>query len=149
MRGASGVLLFLVWASGCGTSEPLRLSLEVPGRVQAGETVPITLRVTNSGEEAVDLRLRGRPPAFDVAVAASDGSVVWRRLEGAIGTAILQTRTLEPGESLELRGEWDQRDRRGTRVAPGPYTVRGTLPTESRGPLEAGPVPLRILPRDG
>lgn len=130
-------------------ADSLRLALELPDSVRAGAAVPIALRVTNAGEEPVRLELRGRPIAFDIVVESSDGSVVWRRLEGRMVTAILQLMTLGPGETLELREEWDQRAGDGTPVDPGAYTVRGRLPAVSPGPLEAPPVALRILPQRG
>ena len=39
--------------------------------------------------------------------------------------SILATKTLEPGEEVELTGEWEQVDNRGEPVPPGTYLVRG------------------------
>lgn len=150
---APGVLpLLLACAGGGGAPSPgpgsdtLQVAVEVPARVRTGEAVPITLRVTNVGDERLDLELRGRPIAFDLVVTGPDGSVVWRRLEGRTVPAILQVRTLGPRESLELRDVWDQRERDGSRVAPGSYRVAGAVPAVSPGALEASPEPLLILP---
>lgn len=129
--------------------DSLRLALQVPDTVRAGEAVPITLRLTNAGDEPLELELRGRPIAFDVVVEDARGDVVWRRLEGEMVPAILQVRTLPPGDGLELTAEWDQRDREGEPVPPGVYTLRGTLPEARTGPLETPPATLRVLPPGG
>ena len=171
--GGVGALLILLCGSACdapGTSEREEvaqatvgntsegdegrasgpgLSLEVPDAVDAGQTVAFRLYLTNEGEEQARLELRGRPAAFDIVVQDAGGSRVWRRLEGQTVSAILQVRTLAPGDSLELRETWDQRGPDGTFVEPGTYTVRGYLPTVSRGRLEAPPVEFRILGPDG
>lgn len=129
--------------------DSLRLALEVPDAVRTGETVPIALRLTNAGDEPVRLHLPGRVPVFDVEVEDADGAVVWRRLEGRTVPAILQVRTLAPGDTLELEATWDQRDRDGEPVPPGRYTLRGTLPEARGDPRETPPALLRVLPPEG
>lgn len=170
--GIVGALVIGLWAAACGPSgaaersgaegtvaeegreeagsvDGPRLSLQVPTPVRAGDPVPIGLRLVNEGGKPLTLELRGRPIAFDIAVEDAEGDQVWRRLEGRTVSAILQVRNLAPGDSLELRETWDQRGDDGTPVGPGTYTVRGSLPTVSRGRLEAPPVELRILPDEG
>ncbi|MBI4408602.1 MAG: hypothetical protein HY561_02760 [Gemmatimonadetes bacterium] len=124
--------------------DSLQVVLSAPTRVQVGEPVRITLRVRNVGPKRLDLGLLGREIAFDFLVARKDGVVVWRRLEGEMIPAILQLRTLAPGEALELADVWDQRTNQGERVGPGEYTIRGELPTDEPEPLRAGPVRLTI-----
>ena len=92
------------------------VTIEVPSEVSAGAPVPLTLHVTNPTERPLTLYLRGRPVAFDVVVARADGTVVWRRLAGAIITMVLQVRTLAPGETLELKDAWNQATTTGARV---------------------------------
>ncbi|MBI4545302.1 MAG: hypothetical protein HY703_08915 [Gemmatimonadetes bacterium] len=123
--------------------DSVRLRLDLPASVRVGQAVPIQLRIENTSARAVDLYLMGRPIAFDVIVSRED-RVVWRRLEGQVVAAILQIRTLAPGEALELRAEWDQRDHAGRAVAPGAYQVAAEVKTDGE-PLRAGPVELRIL----
>ncbi len=130
------------------SADSLRFEIEVPAQVRTGEPVPITLRATNSGEEPLELYLRGRTIAFDITVAGEDGSVVWRRLEGQMIPAILQVRELAPGESLEFHDEWDQRANSGEPVSSGHYTVQGALLRDSPRPLETPTAPLLILPRE-
>lgn len=108
--------------------DPLRLRLEAPDGVRAGEPVPLRLVLENHGDRAVAVELGGAPIAFDFVVVGPDGSEVWRRLEGMPVEAILQLHTLGPGEALEFLDRWDQLDRRRRRVRPGDYRVRGVLP---------------------
>jgi intracellular proteinase inhibitor BsuPI len=126
--------------------ESLRLETDVPAQVRVGEGVPITLRATNAGPKPLELYLMGRSPTFDVVITGPKGAVIWRRLEGQTVQAILQLRTLAPGETLELRDHWDQRSRRGQPVGPGTYVVQGTLITDAQ-PLRTPAVTLRIVAR--
>jgi hypothetical protein len=126
----------------------LRFEIDLPPRVAVGEPVPITLRATNAGDDSIDLYLRGREIAFDITVASETGEIVWRRLEGQTVPAILQIRTLEPGESLELNEVWNQETNAGTPAKPGLYAVKGTFPGESRRPATTPAAPLRIIARD-
>ncbi len=125
-------------------SDSLRLQLELPGAVAFGDPIPMALRVENLSDRSVDLYLTGRPVAFDLIVIDSRGEVVWRRLEDAVVPAILQIRSLAPGESLEFEDSWDQRSNTGDLVPPGDYTVRGELLAEE-GPLATSEETLHIV----
>ncbi len=128
--------------------DSLTITLDVPREVRSGEAVPIALHVTNATSQPLTLYLRGRPIAFDLIVTASDGRVIWRRLEGAIGSMVLQVRTLAPGEALELRDRWLQKTNAGAAVPPGEYVVTGQILTDKPQPLVTAPAKLRIsLPR--
>lgn len=107
---------------------PLRLRLEVPEQVRAGQSVPIRMVLENGGETPYELELGGSPIAFDLVVGMPNGSQVWRRLEGMPVEAILQLRTLDAGREMTFSDTWDQQDNRGRRVGPGTYRVRGVLP---------------------
>lgn len=122
--------------------DSMRVEILVPRNVAAGQPVPVTLRISNTGDRPIDLYLQGRPIAFDLTVRHGD-QVVWRRLEGATVSAILQIRTLAPGEALDLTETWNQEGTGGRRVDPGDYTVSGSVLTD-RTPLKAAPAPLRI-----
>lgn len=124
-------------------SDSLRLRLDVPDEVRVGESVPIALSVENVAERPIDLHLTGRTIAFDLVVVDTDGAVVWRRLEGAVIPAILQLRTLAPGEVLELDDTWNQRSNVGEAVEPGTYTVQGEVLTDE-DPLVTPAEKLRI-----
>jgi hypothetical protein len=122
------------------------LELTVPAEVPTGHSVPILLRLTNASNAAQDLALQGRPSAYDVIVTRRDGAIVWRRLEGEVIQSILRLQTLAPGESLEFRHSWNQRDNSGQRVPPGEYFVTGVLPTDPPAEVRTQAVALRILP---
>lgn len=127
-------------------ADSLRLQIEVPAQVPAGRPVPIVLRASNAGKRPRELYLLGRTATFDVTITAEDGRTIWRRLQDSTVPAILQVRTLAPGEVLEARYDWDQRASGGAAVGPGRYTVRGALLTDAR-PLETPPAALRVLAR--
>jgi hypothetical protein len=127
-------------------AESLRLETDVPSQVRAGEPVPITLRATNTGSRPLEMYLMGRSVTFDITVSRPSGAVVWRRLDGQTVPAILQFRILAPGETLELRHDWDQRATRGRIVSPGTYVVQGALLTDAQ-PLRTPAVSLRIVAR--
>lgn len=110
-----------------------------PDSVRRGEAVPLTLRLTNTGDRPVHLYLTGRTITFDIIVARADGQVVWRRLEHVTGQQILQVKTLAPGETMELKDVWKPA------VDPGEYTLQGVLPTDG-APLRTAPRSLRITP---
>ena len=94
--------------------------------------MPVTLRLTNTGRDPLTVYLQGRPIAFDLTVRNLDGTIVWRRLEGAVVPAILAVRQLEPGASLEFEEVWRQVSNAGETVPPGDYRVTGALPTDAR-----------------
>src|SRR5688500_1161343 len=120
------------------------VSLDVPTSMAAGAPVPIKIRVKNETAAPLDLYLRGRDVTFDITVADSTGDVVWRKLEGEVTQAILQLKTLAPGEVMELRHNWDQKSQRGQLVAPGRYTVRGSVLTDGQTTLDSPPATLEI-----
>jgi hypothetical protein len=123
------------------------LDIVVPTSVRVGDSVPITLRLTNTGSEPTVIHLQGRPVAFDIIITRQDGIPVWRRLEGAVVSAILQVRTLAPGEVIDFSDTWTQKNNSGAAVEPGSYTITGILPTDPPLELRTDPAPIRILPR--
>jgi len=123
--------------------DSMTVELSVPDHVRAGEPVPLTVRATNRGTTAATLYLRGRPIAFDVIVTDARGKIVWRRLEGATISMVLQVRELKPGESLTLEDTWPQHTNAGAAVEPGVYHLKAQLLTDTE-PLETAPITLRI-----
>lgn len=121
------------------------LALRLPGAVRVGEPVRIELVLGNPSDEAVELAVPGRPPAFDLTIETEDGGPVWRRLEGGAVAMALTLVRVEPGGERVFRDAWDGRGASGEPVPPGRYLVRGVLPAEG-GELGAGPEPLEILP---
>jgi Intracellular proteinase inhibitor len=122
--------------------DSMRVEIVVPPKIAAGAPVPIAIRIGNTTARPIELHLQGRTVVFDLIVSRED-AVVWRRLEGESVTAILQLRMLAPGEVLELKDTWQQKDGRGRQVGPGEYSVTGVVPTDA-APLRAGPVTLTI-----
>ncbi|MGH7751723.1 MAG: hypothetical protein ACREN5_02815, partial [Gemmatimonadales bacterium] len=72
-------------------------------------------------------------------------TVVWRRLEGQVVSAILAVRQLEPGTTLEFEDVWPQVSNSGEAVPPGDYRVTGALPTDAPEPLQTSPALLKIV----
>ena len=110
----------------------MTVELEIPPKVRAGEPVPITLRVRNTGTQQGELTLTGRPAAFNIVGTSEDGRVVWSRLDGEVVSTVLQMKILWPGEALELTPRWDQGANNQSPFPPGTYNVRAFLPTEER-----------------
>ena len=123
--------------------DSIRFTVVAPDSVRRGAPVPITLRLTNTGDQPLNLYLTGRTITFDIIVTQSDGQVVWRRLDHVASQQILQLKTLAPGETLELQDRWRQRTNAGTSAAAGNYTVTGVIPTDGE-PLRTPPKRLRI-----
>jgi hypothetical protein len=127
-------------------ADSMRFEIVLPDSVRAGEPVPVTLRLTNTGREPLTIYLQGRPIAFDVTVRRPDGTIVWRRLEGEVVSAILAVRQLEPGASLEFEEVWRQVSNAGEAVPPGDYRVTGVLPGDASEAFQTSPALLRIVP---
>jgi len=125
--------------------DSITFTVVVPGSVRRGQPVPITLRLTNTGDRTLNLYLAGRRITFDIIVARPDGDVVWRRLEQVASQQILQLKTLAPGETLELKDRWRQRTNAGADSRAGDYTVTGVIPTDGQA-LRTAPVRLRVTP---
>lgn len=104
----------------------LSLWLEVPAEIQAGETVPLKLKVKNTGECTFKLSLGGRP-AHDFIVTSLDGTEVWHWWHRQPVQRVIVEKTLQPGEELEFEVDWDQKDNDGDPVPPATYFVQGVL----------------------
>ena len=115
--------------------EGVQVSLVVPDTVRSGDKVPMAIRLTNTTTSPLELYLRGREITFDIVIRDLAGNEVWRLLQGDPILAILQLRALAPGETLELRHEWDQQTRLRGQAPEGTYTVRGDVVTDGSGSL--------------
>lgn len=129
-----------------GAGDSLELSLAGPAEVRAGDPVHFTFRARNTASRPLGLYLLGRTPTLDVEVSRATGGLVWRRLEGEIIPAILEVRTLAPGERLEVGADWDQQTRTGSPAGPGEYLARARLMLEDDS-LSPPPMPFRIVGR--
>jgi uncharacterized protein (DUF58 family) len=119
--------------------------VHAPSSVHVGEPLPIELVLTNRTERPLTLYLQGRPLSFDITIRREDGSVVWRRLEGQVVSAILAVRELGPADSLTFEAVWDGRVAGGHSVPPGRYQIVGSLRTDTPEGLTTVPAPLQIL----
>jgi len=97
------------------------MSLEATLDASVDGTVAFTFSVTNTGDAPVDLQFRSGQVA-DVAVF-DDGEEVWRWSDGRMFTQALQSKTLDPGESMRQQFSWEE-------PQPGTYTATGTLATD-------------------
>lgn len=116
----------------------LDFTLAASPTARVGQRVPITLRLHNASDQPAQAHFLGRTIAFDIVVTAADGTIAWRRLGEGAGPAILQIRTLAPGEAMEWRDTW-------TPQAPGRYRVHGVLPSDGE-PLTTAPADVVVSP---
>lgn len=123
----------------------IRVDLEVPARVQAGEPVPFTLTIRNVGEEPAVLEYGGGPggPLLDVEVSRPDGGVIWNSLRYLQPAG--RSRRFAPGEELVIQVTWHQHDHSRCRVPPGSYRAQASAAGESASPRSA-PKPFEIVP---
>jgi hypothetical protein len=141
-----GLLVGYSPKDGTGSEAPsVAFGLEVPAEVRAGTPVPLTLTLQNTSNRPVALTLGGRP-AYDFVVTQSDGLEVWRWSHGQAIQAILELRTLKPGETVAFAATWGQRDNAGTPIPTGTYQVRGVMNLDPPEKLETEPKSLRISP---
>ena len=99
-------------------------SLEAPSQVAYGEAVRMTLTLRNISNEPVQVPMGGIP-SHDFAVATNGGENVWRWRCGQIILDAMVGETLEPGEEMELVGDWEQVDNQSEPVPAGTYLIRG------------------------
>lgn len=109
-----------------GKGLPLQISLEVPSIVQAGESVPLIVKIENPFTCPVTLV----NVSADFTVETSAGELVWRESEAYRFVVPVKPLwpyviTLEPGDFHSFETTWDQLDLEGYTVKPGGYWVRG------------------------
>lgn len=129
------LLVALIGTVGCmkgNDPSSLKLWLEMPSEVRAGETVPLKLKIKNTSNRLIILG--HARPAYDFLVTKPDGTWVWRWAPVILD--ILLGTLLNPREELEFTAEWDQRElkvdfesgsipEKGDPVPPGTYWVQG------------------------
>jgi hypothetical protein len=99
-------------ASKTETSAPLASSLKV--RVDSG--VRVSLHVTNNTKEKIELRFpSGR--THDFVVLDEAGTEVWRWSSHRMFTQAMQTKMLDPDETVNYEQEWQPHGARGKFVA--------------------------------
>ena len=99
----------------------LRLAASLPRPTyDAGQVVEVSLTATNTGGAAVSVTFTSGQ-RFDLVIRRPRGDAVWRWSHDKAFIQVIQTVTLQPGESLSFKIPWDQTDYQGLRVDPGPY----------------------------
>ena len=84
----------------------------------SSDSVTFTFTVTNDGDDPVDLSFSDAQ-THDVTVL-DGGNEVWRWGEGRMFAQMLQSETLDPGESVTYEVEWSD-------PSPGDYEAAATL----------------------
>ena len=119
-------------------------ALEAASQVAYGKTVHMKLTLRNISDEPAQFYMGGIP-AHDFAVATADGENIWRWQCGQIILAAMVGETLEPGEELELVGEWEQVDNKAEPVPAGTYLIKGILKMEHPEKLVTPSHELKVL----
>jgi hypothetical protein len=122
----------------------IHYSLEAVSAASYGETVEMKLILRNVSDEPVSF-LRGGSTSHDFVITTPDGEQVWHWKCAKIFTMPLVGETLEPGETLEFTGEWEQVDNRGEPVPPGTYLVLGVFALEPPEQLVTPPHELEVI----
>ncbi|MEJ7761035.1 MAG: BsuPI-related putative proteinase inhibitor [Gemmatimonadaceae bacterium] len=111
--------------------------------------------VWNATPHELILRLGGASPeaGVDYSVADSAGRVVWRRDAGRSLFLVLMLIPVASGDSITFFHDWNLRDYRGFRLAPGRYCARaraylgGNWADVGSGRADVGnPQPFQITP---
>lgn len=129
---AACALLLSALATGCDTvtrtsSLLLSVSVEAPDSVKVGESASIGVRLENVSDRRVTVwPTVARELAFDVRVLR-EGREVWRAWSGLLAGPGGRPFDLDAGESVTETKRWELRDNQGNPVAPGSYTLEGTV----------------------
>lgn len=109
-----------------------------------GDTVAVTLRVTNSAQKPIVVTTPGQQ--YDV-IVRQRGALVWQWSHDKVFTQVVRDQPLAPGETLTFQERWDQRDLQGRPVDAGAYDISCVfLGAQRAGPatIEVGPVRISI-----
>lgn len=159
--GASGFTF-----SGDGDPPPLKLEMEVPDSVRAGDTASLLLRVGNASSEPLNLLSASSPLEFQIHDSA--GERVWssfmayqidpktgeRRLTLGALPSIARDFSFGPNEEVVLDAEWDTATISQETATPGVYFVSAIISilSESTGALdllEVEPIMITVTPGGG
>src|SRR3989442_8561909 len=133
----------------------LRVAASLPRPTyDAGQVVEVSLTARNPGGAPVSVTFTSGQ-RFDLVIRRPRGDAVWRWSHDKAFIQVIQTLTLQPGQSLSFKIPWDQTDYQGLRVDPGPYEAvavflgaTGGGRGNTRAPLAIpiSPVPARRFP---
>ena len=128
------------WPPGSRSTPPeaflraIRYSLDAPPEALYGETIRMTLTLENTSDESVTFYTGVSP--HNIVVTTPGGEQVWHWKCAKVFPAPLITETLDPGQTMEFTGEWEQVDNRGEPAPPG--RLRGAGRIRSGLPRTAG-----------
>lgn len=91
--------------------------------------MPIDMTVTNPTSRTIVVPFRSGQQ-FDVEVVR-DGQVIWNWAHGRAYTQALSEMTMRPGDKQSYAARWNFQSNEGRRVAPGRYTIRAILMSDT------------------
>jgi hypothetical protein len=113
------------------------------GSFQPGESVEITMKVTNISGTPITVVSGGQQ--YEVVVRRR-GALVWQWSHDKGFAQVMRSVELAAGETRTFQASWDQRDLQGRPVEAGPYEISCTLMVAQRnGPPNIEVGPLRIV----
>jgi hypothetical protein len=118
------------------STDSVTVTIAAPRAAAVGDRIPISLVVQNNRDRGIELHLTGREPTFDIIVARSDSTIVWRRLASVSVMQILLLKPMAPAESFTVYDYWQPTEA-------GEYVIGAELPTDAR-PLQARPTSIVI-----
>ena len=120
----------------------LRVEASLPRPTyDAGQVVEVALTAVNTGGAPVSVTFTSGQ-RFDLVIRRPRGDAVWRWSHDKAFIQVIQTLTLQPGQSLSFKIPWDQTDYQGLRVDPGPYEAVAVFLGATGGAREIRLAPL-------
>ncbi len=99
----------------------LRVEASLPRAAYGpGEVVDVVLSASNAGTAPLSVTFTSGQ-RFDLSIRRPRGDDVWRWSHDKAFIQVIQSVMLQPGERMDFKIPWDQRDYQGRRVDPGPY----------------------------
>lgn len=144
-----GVLLAFSLA-GCGVKTPpppvgpLSCVLAAPDTAATGDSLRLTLTMTNTAEAMLEVEIAAAP-AFRMRAVDAAGDEVWESTGGEAVQEVMEIRTLDPGESLIASAVWALRDTAGRPLPAGTYHVEGAFALNP--PHTCGAEKVRVIVR--
>jgi hypothetical protein len=126
----------------------LRYEASLPKQTyKAGEPVPVSVGVTNTGSGPVSLTFNSGQ-RYDLVIRRPRGDEVWRWSYDKAFIQVIQTVKLQPQGSLAYTAAWDQKDFQARRVDAGSYEALAIFYGRVEGGREMrlAPLPFTITP---
>ncbi len=117
---------------------------ESGGQFKQGEEVSMSLTLINCGDN-VSRHFYPTSQRYEFIVVDENGVEVWRWSDANASEQVKGKEEIQPGEKVDYREVWDQKDSKGEQVPPGRYKVSGFsvgCSDESQADCLFGPVEL-------